>query len=242
VRRLKIGLLIPSTNTVAEPEVSRVLPDGVSVHTGRMLVTQPEVGSDEGYLYLNEQMMKALDPTLDNLLTCRPDHLALGMSSMSMAGGAEADRTLRARIEDSAGVPVSSGPSAILAALRAVGAERVALLSPFQPAVQREAVRYFEESGVEVVADYSFLAQSTIAIADIGPADIRAAIEATDSHRVEAVVQPGTNVPMAFDAAAAEWWLGKPVLHVNTVMAWDALRTHRIPDQVAGFGALLADH
>ncbi len=242
MNRLKIGVLIPSTNTVAEPELWSVLPDGVTVHVGRMLVTRTEVGTDEGYLYLNEQMMAALEPTLDNLLTCRPDHLALGMSAMSMVGGPDADADLRSRLQAAAGVPVTSGPAALVAALHTVGAERIAVISPFQPAVHREAVGYFTASRFGVEADHSFLATSTLGIAQIDRSEIRGALDAVDSNRIDAVVQPGTNLAMAHAAAAAEWWLGKPVLHVNTAMAWEVLRFHGIPHQVAGYGSLLAEH
>ena len=192
---VKIGLLLPSTNTVAETEYWEMLPWGVTAHAGRMLVTQTEVGTDRDYLYLNDQMFTALEPTLANLLTCRPDHLALAMSAMSFVGGAAADPALRQRLEESSGVPVTSGPSACLAAVRAVGASRIGLLSPFQPAVEAETARWFTEHDIEVVSTFSFLAQTTLGIAAIGPDDVRAALVALDDERVEAFVQVGTNVP-----------------------------------------------
>jgi maleate isomerase len=239
---VKIGLLLPSTNTVAETEYWQMLPWGVTVHAGRMLVTQTEVGTDRDYLYLNDQMFAALEPTLANLLTCRPDHLALAMSAMSFAGGAAADPALRQRLAETSGVPVTSGPSACLAAVRAVGASRIGLLSPFQPAVEAETARWFAEHDVEVVTTYSFLAQTTLAIAAIGPDDARAALVALDDERVEAFVQVGTNVQLAGLAAAAEWWLGRPVIHVNTSMVWDILRAQGVPQAINGFGVLLEQH
>ena len=239
---MKIGLLLPSTNTVAEPEYWELLPAGVTAHAGRMLVTQTEVGTDRDYLYLNDQMFAALEPTLANLLTCRPDHLALAMSAMSFVGGAAADPALRARLEEAAGVPVTSGPSALLAALRALGTTRVGLLSPFQRAVEAETAGWFAEHDIEVVSSYSFMAQTTLGIAEIGPAEMRTALLAVDGDRVEAIVQVGTNVPMAHAAAAAEWWLGKPVVHVNTAMVWDILRARGLTTPVRGFGCLLEEH
>jgi maleate isomerase len=239
---VKIGLLLPSTNTVAETEYWEMLPWGVTAHAGRMLVTQTEVGTDRDYLYLNDQMFTALEPTLANLLTCRPDHLALAMSAMSFVGGAAADPALRQRLEESSGVPVTSGPSACLAAVRAVGASRIGLLSPFQPAVEAETARWFTEHDIEVVSTFSFLAQTTLGIAAIGPDDVRAALVALDDERVEAFVQVGTNVRMAGLAAGAEWWLGKPVIHVNTAMVWDILRAHDMAQKIGGFGVLLEQH
>ena len=239
---MKIGLLLPSTNTVAETEYWEMLPWGVTAHAGRMLVTQTEVGTDRDYLYLNDQMFTALEPTLANLLTCRPDHLALAMSAMSFVGGAAADPALRQRLEESSGLPVTSGPSACLAAVRAVGASRIGLLSPFQPAVEAETARWFTEHDIDVVSRFSFLAQTTLGIAAIGPDDVRAALVALDDERVEAFVQVGTNVPMAGLAAGAEWWLGKPVIHVNTAMVWDILRSHDVAQAIGGFGVLLEEH
>ena len=43
-------------------------------------------------------------------------------------------------------------------------------------------------------------------------------------------------------AAAAELWLGKPVIAINTATYWHALRANGIRDQMAGFGRLLEEH
>lgn len=242
VNRLKLGALIPSTNTVVEPEFNAMVPYGVTAHIGRMLVTQPNTGSDELYKHLAEQMLVALEPTIANLATCKPDHISLGMSAVAFYGGAKGDDTVRERMESLTDIPVSTGPGALLAAVRAYGAERIVVLSPFQRESQDETVRYFEEHDVEVVGSYTFLATSTIGIATITPEAVRDAIAASDSDRAELILQAGTNLPMARLAAAAEWWLGKPVLHVNTVLVWDAMRKHGIEDRVPGFGSLLIDH
>jgi maleate isomerase len=42
-------------------------------------------------------------------------------------------------------------------------------------------------------------------------------------------------------AAAAELWLGKPVIAINTATYWHALRTNGIQDQKQGFGRLLEE-
>jgi maleate isomerase len=44
---------------------------------------------------------------------------------------------------------------------------------------------------------------------------------------------------MARLAAAAETWLGKPVLAINTATYWWALRCNGIADPIDGFGRLL---
>ena len=41
--------------------------------------------------------------------------------------------------------------------------------------------------------------------------------------------------------AAAETWLGKPVIAINTATYWHALRNNGIADQMDGFGRLMAE-
>jgi maleate isomerase len=219
-----------------------MLPKGINAHAGRMLVSQPNTSTDALYKHLADQMLDALEPSVTNLVTCQPDHLSLCMSAVAFYGGAKGDLAVRDRLAQMTEIPISTGPSALLAAVRAVGAERVVVLSPFQQEAQDETVRFFEEHDVEVVGSFTFLSTSTVAIAKVSPTQVRDAIAANDSDRAELIMQVGTNLRMAKLAAAAEWWIGKPVLHINTVLAWEAMRAHGIEDRVDGFGSLLSEH
>ena len=52
-------------------------------------------------------------------------------------------------------------------------------------------------------------------------------------------MQVGTNLSCIRTAAAAERWLGKPVIAINTATYWHALRANGIQDKIAGFGSLM---
>jgi maleate isomerase len=67
-------------------------------------------------------------------------------------------------------------------------------------------------------------------------------LRALDGDDVDAIVQVGTNLSMVRLAAAAELWLDKPVIAINTATYWHALRACGIRDQVRGFGALFEHH
>jgi len=58
---------------------------------------------------------------------------------------------------------------------------------------------------------------------------------------VDAIVQVGTNLSMVRLAAAAEMWLGKPVIAINTATWWHALRANGITEKMDGFGRLMAE-
>ena len=62
-----------------------------------------------------------------------------------------------------------------------------------------------------------------------------------DAGDVDAIIQVGTNLSMVRLAAAAEMWLGKPVIAINTATYWHALRQNGIPDKIPGLGRLLED-
>lgn len=61
-------------------------------------------------------------------------------------------------------------------------------------------------------------------------------------NNLRAIIQFGANLPMGRVAAEAEEWLGKPVIAVNTVTCWHALRINGIDDKRYGFGSLLSHH
>ncbi len=82
---------------------------------------------------------------------------------------------------------------------------------------------------------------SPVLIAHTPEAELRDAIMEVDGPEVDAIVQVGTNLPMAQVAAMAEFWLGKPVVALNAATYWHALRQCGIEDKVRGFGRLLAE-
>ena len=102
-----------------------------------------------------------------------------------------------------------------------------------------EVRRYFEESGFCVVRESCLRCPTWTAIAEIEDGQICQTIAALDGTDVDAIVQVGTNLSMVRLAAAAELWLGKPVVAINTATYWHALRACGIDDKIPGFGRLL---
>jgi maleate isomerase len=102
-------------------------------------------------------------------------------------------------------------------------------------------IGYFTDMGFSVVRDIALQCTSWTGIADVTPAQCREALRQLDGDDVDALVQVGTNLSMIRLAAAAELWLGKPVIAINTATYWRALRANGITDRIEGFGRLLAE-
>jgi len=240
--RLKVGVLIPSTNTVVKAEYNRMAPHGVSIHAGRMWVSNPAVHTDELSLRLLREMEARMRETLDVLLTCEPDHIVMGMSAIAFAGGAAGNDRIARLLAAWSGRSVTTGPMACVQALEVYGAKRIGVISPYQPQGEENVVRFFADMGKEVVRLRSLRPPTATAIARIGSGEIIQALREIDGPDLDAIVQAGTNLAMARVADAAEDWLGKPVIAVNTASLWHALRTHGIEDRVVGFGSPLREH
>src|SRR5205814_442748 len=99
------------------------------------------------------------------------------------------------------------------------------------------------ESGFEVVRDICLQCPSWTGIAEVTPNVLRKKLIELDGNGrdVDAIVQVGTNLSMVRLAAAAELWLGKPVIAINTATYWHALRANKIMDKLQGLGRLLED-
>ncbi len=81
-----------------------------------------------------------------------------------------------------------------------------------------------------------------MAIAQVTEDRARSALLEINNDSVEAIVQCGTDLNMVNLADEAERWLGKPVLAINAVIWWMALRENGIEDKLYGFGSLLRDY
>jgi len=178
------------------------------------------------------------------VMTCSPDYLVMGMSAVTFYGGARGADAFQSKVEKEAGVKISIGSHSCTAAMKAYGGiKRIAILSPYYPVANEQVARYFTDSGFEVVRDIYLQCKSWTAIAEVPPDVLRERlIELNGNGRdVDAIVQVGTNLSMVRLAAAAEMWLGKPVIAINTATYWHALRQNKIMDKISGLGRLLEE-
>lgn len=178
---------------------------------------------------------------IDQIMTAGLDHLIIGISLETFWGGVAAADRLQSELATRAGVGVSMGSTAAAAALKAFGARRIAVLTPHQPRGDETVRRYLTEAGFDVVRLTGLKCATPRAIAQVPPADIRQALKTLDGPDVDAVLQVGTALPTVAIAAEAEHWLAKPVLAINAVTYWDALRRCGIQDRIAGYGRILEE-
>jgi maleate isomerase len=237
--RGKFAVLGPSTNTIVQPDMEALRPPGVTNHYSRIFVQNLDVSDNASFTALTDAITASVDRAVDEVMTCAPDRMVIGMSAIAFYGGAEGAERFRARIEARSGLPCSTGAISTAAALEAHGAKRVAFVSPYFPVANGEVRRFYEDYGLTVVRDVCLRCPTPRAIAQVPESALRKVLLDLDGEDVDAIVQVGTNLSMVRLAAAAERMLGKPVIAINVATYWHALRAHGIADQIAGHGSLL---
>ncbi len=216
----RLGLIVPTTNTVNEAEWSVSLPDGVTLHVARMAL-HTNTGSDAGKVALERDIAMAACSLAD----ADVDVIAYGCTagSMTLPLGMVPDMIARAT-----GLPgVATAPS-IVHALRALGAARAAVATPYDAGMNEHERAFLEACGITVVAieglgagDRAGFRRIHLLTAD----EVRAlAARVTSGGAFDALVLSCTDLPTLRLHAELEQKLGKPVVSSNQTTLWAALR------------------
>jgi maleate isomerase len=239
--RKRIGLVVPSTNTTVQPETDALRVPGVTCHTGRVTIKERPLNTEEAFYEHMQMMRDGMGTAIDQIITAGLDHLIMGIALESFWGGVAAADKLQADLAQRAGIGISMGSTASVAALNRFGSRKIAILTPHQPRGDEMVRAYFVESGFDVVRLKGLKCATPRLIAQVPSQDIRNALLELDGDDIDALLTLGTALPAARVSAEAERWLGKPVLAVNVVSYWHAIRECGIEDRVLGHGRILEE-
>jgi maleate isomerase len=209
-RSRRVGLLVPSSNTVMEPDFWEALPPDATLHTARMYLedTTPEAESR----MLDEHVL----PAARDLATARPDLIVFGCTSAGALRGNRYDAELCARISELSGVPTVSVIAAVRQAIAASGARRVGVVTPYVEELNRPIRESLEADGVEVAVIAGLGIADNFQIATVPAARICDFAEQTlRGLAVDLAFVSCTNFPAYAAVPELERRLGRPVVTSN---------------------------
>ncbi|MFQ6026796.1 MAG: aspartate/glutamate racemase family protein [Dehalococcoidia bacterium] len=163
----RVGLIVPSTNTVMEPDLYRHLPERVTVHTSRMLL--------EGSVTIEaeEKMLDVYLPECARQIgTMRPDVVVFGCTSAGALRGPAYEQELAEELSRITGAPTITIMGAVVDQLNRLGVKKVAVLTPYSEEVNETIQHSLETSGFEVTHMNGMDVAGAFAIADITPEQI----------------------------------------------------------------------
>ncbi len=248
----KFGLFIPATNTSMEHELWSIIfknqgPNGlkgVGLHTANVLTPKPQLKTEKDLMEYKKQFLGGLRTAVDGALLAEPQYLIMGMSLEHIIGGIKEIRAPMVDIEAYSGLSWATWHDAIQAALDKYGAKRIGIITSFDKKGNESATQMFEDLGFEVVSSVGFSCANALHIAHIPDwAKEKAILEllVNDENKLDAVVQCGTNMSLIDVSEKLEPVVGIPILGINAVTFWYALRENGFEGPLVGAGRLLRE-
>jgi maleate cis-trans isomerase len=215
---MRVGLLIPAVNTVAEEEFHAGTPDDVSVHTARMGVGG--TSADDVRAMVDESLPRAVR----DIASVRPDLVVLACTAVGAVLGPEGEADLVDRMARDLDVPVVSMNAAVGHALARAEARRVALVTPYPDAVTEQVAAGLRASGLEVAVTGSMGFEDAFGIAAIPLEELVSFVERTVAgHEFDTLFLSCGNLRMREARAALSERFGVPVVASNLAALDDAL-------------------
>ena len=232
--RLRVGMILPSRNVVAEADTQAMLPTGVSIHTTRLKL--------HGTTTADIKEMSDGAESAAMLLGAAPiGIIVFHCTAVSTSDPAMGDQ-LVARIEKAANKKAIATSQGLVAALNALRAKRIVMLTPYPQAVNDAEVRFLNHFGFDVLHEIGLNLPSTVSTASVTPEqwfEKALAMKRTDA---DAYFLSCTNIRVLSIIDELEHRLGAPVITSNQAMLWHCLRQSGINDAVRGYGQLLQRH
>lgn len=232
--RARIGVILPSINTVVEPWYNRTVPPGVSVHAARMYMA-PD---------LSPEKIIEMDTTdgalaVRQIASCRPASIAYCCTASSVVQGAQYDAALRDEIAAASGAGATTATHAILTALACFNARRVSIVSPYTDTVDAMEHAFFTDAGLEVIGHANLGICETFDLARPTGNELHALAMRGWDDACDALIMTCLNTRSHLVIEAIEREIGKPVVTSTQATLWHLLRLAGITDPIEGYGRLM---
>lgn len=231
----RIGMIVPSLNTIAEDDLRAFCPDEVAYHVHRVRLRK------EAGRVTVESLARAYLEAVDEgsyLADLGSDAIAFNCTGASVAWGGDGDTTLAKRMTEALGIPSTNTMVAIKEALATLGADGLLHVCPFADEFSRIERESLTAAGFTVRRTVSLGFVDAREAAGMAPARIADAVAPHLDGSIGAVLLSCANV-RAFEAVdALERSTGLPVVTSNQAVLWSVLRAAGWTGTIRGAGRL----
>lgn len=243
---IRIGQIVPSSNITMETEIPALLKaremialERFTYHSSRMRmkhVTRDELSrmdadSDRCALELSDAKVDVMG-------------YACLVAIMSMGPGyhaASQERLTKVVRDNGSDGAVVNSAGALIAGLKALGAKKVAVVTPYMKPLTELVVDYVRNEGFEVVDYRALEIQDNLAVAAHDPMNLPGIVAGMDTADADVIVLSAcVQMPSLPAVSVVEAQSGKPVLTAAIATTWSMLRALDLPTRVPGGGALLS--
>ena len=238
-RRIRLGMLTPSSNTTLEPVAARLVSGlpGVSVHFSRFPVTE---------IALSDTALAQFDDTVilraaELLAHAKVDVITWNGTSASWLG-LPSDEALVARIESETGIPASTSVLAFHEIFWRTKVGRIGLVTPYTDDIQSRIIANWDAAGFACVAERHAGLSDNFSFAEVAPETIAGMIREVAREKPDAIAVVCTNMDAATLAPTLERELSIPVYDSIATAIWSSLILAGVePSELHDWGRLFMD-
>ncbi|MGF6931016.1 maleate isomerase [Paraburkholderia sp. UCT70] len=231
--RAKAGFVLLATEQTIEEDMFTLLPKGMGIHFTR--VPNPDSITMES---LGNIASSLADSAARILPDGSLDVICYGCTSGSLVVGEKKVFT-----ELSRGAPnakTTSMVTAVIRGLRAVGAKRIVIGTPYLDEINVMEKEYLENEGFEVLAIHGLQLEKDSDMVRVTPETIVDMALFLDRPDADAIFISCGALRSIEVIEEIERCTGKPVVTSNQAVAWDVMRLAGMLDRVNGYGQLLS--
>ena len=244
-RIVRIGQIVPSSNTTMETEIPAMLrareqhfPERFTFHSARMRMQRV---SPEEFAAMNQEGLRCAAELSD----ARVDLMSTACLVAIMAQGAGYHRQVeedfrRVVAENGARCKVMTSAGAPIEGLKKLGAKKISLLAPYIKPLTAKVVAYIEHEGIEVLDRISFEIPDNLEVGRRDPMRLLDDVKRLKIANADAVVLSACVQMQSLPAIqAAEKMLGVPVTSTSVCTVRNMLDLLELEARVPNCGSLL---
>src|SRR5215510_6865144 len=212
--RARIGMIIPSVNSMTEPQFNHFAPPGLAVHVARARVA----GEWKRPL---PAMADEIATSAKLLSDVAPDLIVFHCTDTSMSQGPKGEGRILDIIREATGIEALATSRLVLEALQTLSLRKLVLLTPYKS--NRAVMDYLEATGFTVLCDVA-LGLGPLEFAKVTPREWADLARKHDRPDADGIFLSCTNTTQIEAIADIERELGKPVVNSNQAVLWGCLK------------------
>jgi len=211
-----IGLIIPSSNRLTEPQFNAYAPEGVGIHITRLRMT----GKFRKPLH---ELKRPLTEAAEALSDVKPGVIVFHCTANSMEAGVAHEKAIVEIVEQASQCPTITTAQALTQAFRHFGIKKLVLISPYVKETNQLEVNYLNETGYTVVRELG-LGLETHAYSSVTPEEWKKIVKENTRSDADGYFLSCTNTRMIEAIEDLERDLDKPVISSNQATLWACLK------------------
>jgi len=232
MKGIRLGVLIPSGNTVMEPDFYRMIPESFTAHFARIRLerdTEEEI----------TRMIDYVQDAAELLSHAQVDIIAFGCTGGSFIGGPGYDEKIIKKIERITKIPATTTATAVVEALKEMKIRKLTMATPYEEWLNQKEVTFLEDKGLKVLSMGGLGIIEADAIASYPPRKIKQFVKKLDTSETDGIFISCTGFRGVEVIKDLETDLNKPVVTSNQATLWAMMRMVKCRKPVFNYGKLL---